>query len=132
MKTEELTELKIGEQSIPAIKGADVLVCDRFQSTFGIIEKITSGWGGTVYVRTSINSVRKFDKRGYERSSNAWHPTSILIMTPEQKAERIRKQKEEQDRMLKASRLNNLKWYSFTTSQIDKIYNLAIALEILK
>ena len=135
MKTEkraiELPELKIGLQPIPAIKGADVLISDRYQSTFGVVEKITSGWGGTVYVRTSINSIRKFDSNGFERATDSWHPTKMIVLTPEQKAERIRKQKEQKNRNLKASRLNNIKWDGLTSEQIESVYNLAINLGIL-
>lgn len=105
--------------------GMDCLIEDY---TWGKIEKITSAWGGTLFVRTSPSlPLRKFDKSGCERTNDAWHSHSLTLHTPESKEAYKAKKQAKLVTIHKANALKAVRWETLSADNIASIYDLAVS-----
>ena len=120
--TDNLTEIK-GRNGITITVGMDA----KIGQLWGKIEKITSAWGGTIFVRFSPDSpLRKFRATGCERTTDEWHFTYASFHTPEQKCAIQTAEKIEKARRTKAYLIQTIKWEYAPADFISSVYNLAI------
>jgi hypothetical protein len=106
MKAKELTELgqwKVGQEV--SLHG------DHYRSTH-LIERITDGRGGTIYLDNTFST---FDANGRIRSSSSWDTQRIEPMTPEIK-----------EGIIKANRRNKLKNFDFASLTFDQASDLVL------
>jgi hypothetical protein len=109
----------------------DVLVTDRSSSYWGKIDKITDGWGGTIFVRTNPNTSYKFDKNGSLRTQDPWNHRHMHLCTPEQKSAILAHAAANKERLQKANALKMVQWEHQDADKITQIHNLAVALGLI-
>lgn len=133
--SEELQELKMhgwdGKEMIATI-GADVIITDRYNSYFGTVVKITSGWGGTIYVQSRSGQTQKFDSSGVLRDNDSYSSVRMAIKTPEEKTAIIERWKKAAEIKALTGKLQGIKWEELAHEQITSVYDLAKSLGIIK
>lgn len=103
MKTKELTEL--GQWKV----GQEVVVHGKHYRSSAVIDRITDGRKGTLYIGKNA-----YDVGGHSRGTDIWNGSHIEPMTPKIKESIIKRNR--------ANRLNNFNFGSLTIDQLSDIY----------